>query len=74
LIDSQAEVGGWPALKSDPAPLDSDNDGMPDAWELSRDLNINDPSDRNRDGNGDGWTNLEEFLNQADAVPPARRT
>jgi len=62
LIDSQSEVGGWPELRSLPAPLDSDHDGMPDDWEKAHGLNPNDPSDRNgtRD---DGYTNLEKYLN-----------
>ena len=30
LINSQDQVGGWPTLKSLPAPKDSDGDGMPD--------------------------------------------
>jgi pectate lyase len=63
LIDSEDEVGGWPALKSVPAPLDTDRDGMPDDWELRHGLNPNDPNDRNGDQNGDGFTNLEKYLN-----------
>jgi hypothetical protein len=63
LIDSQDQVGGWPTLKSLPALKDSDNDGMPDAWEIAHGLNPNDPADGPRDRNHDGSTNLEEYLN-----------
>jgi hypothetical protein len=56
-------VGGWPQLRSTLAALDSDGDGMPDDWERSHGLNPHDPSDRNGDRNGDGFTNLEEYLN-----------
>ena len=63
LIDSQDEVGGYPLLESLPAPLDTDHDGMPDDWENDHDLNPTDPADRNGDLDGDGYTNLEEYLN-----------
>jgi hypothetical protein len=66
IRDSQTEVGGWPELKSTPAPADADNDGMPDEWELKHGLNPRDPSDANRDADGDGYTNLEEYLNGTD--------
>jgi pectate lyase len=62
VIDSQKEVGGWPELKSAPAPKDTDNDGIPDAWEKAHGLNPNDPSDRNGLQKS-GYTNLEEYLN-----------
>lgn len=45
------------------APRDTDQDGMPDAWEVSAALDPGDPEDRNGDRNGDGWTNLEEYIN-----------
>lgn len=61
-IDSQRDVGGWPALRSAPAPVDSDHDGMPDAWEIAHGLNPHDHRDGAADRNGDGWTNLEEWL------------
>ena len=61
IIDSQADVGGWPELHSLPAPADSDHDGMPDYWELSHGLNPNDDADRNL-VNTDGYTRLEEYL------------
>lgn len=61
-IDSQREVGGWPELKSAPLHRDSDGDGIPDAWEVEHGLNPQDAHDGNADRNGDGWTNLEEWL------------
>lgn len=67
-IDSQREVGGWPELRSAPAPRDSDDDGMPDAWEIAHALDPRDPRDGNADRNRDGWTNLEEWL--ADCTVP----
>ena len=63
IIDSQDEVGGWPALYAAPAPLDTDEDGMPDLWEIDYGLNPNDPDDRNDDDFGNGYTNLEEYIN-----------
>lgn len=63
LLNSQAEVGGWPILKSKPAPEDKDRDGMADAWELAHGLNPKKASDRNGDADKDGYTNLEEYLN-----------
>ena len=61
--DSQDEVGGWPVLKSLPAPTDADKDGMADDWEKANGLNPNDAKDRNEDRNSDGFTNLEEYVN-----------
>ncbi len=63
IIDSQREVGGWPEYASSPAPEDRDVDGMPDAWEHRHGLNPNDPADGPQKANGDGYTNLEEYLN-----------
>jgi len=45
------------------APKDTDRDGMPDAWEVEKGLDPSDAGDRNGDRNGDGWTNLEEYIN-----------
>ena len=42
---------------------DSDNDGMPDVWELQyRNTNPN-VWDANDDADGDGYPNIEEYLN-----------
>jgi len=64
IINSQREVGGWPELRNEAAPVDTDGDGMPDAWEQTHGLNLNDPADGSQDGNGDGYTNVEEYLNE----------
>lgn len=64
IIDSQTQVGGWPVLQSAPAPLDTDNDGMPDAWETAHGLNPRDPADANApDRAHDGYTNIEQYIN-----------
>lgn len=62
IIDTLEEVGGWPELKSLPAPTDTDGDGMPDDWEIKNGLDPNSPDDRNIIGK-DGYTMLEVYLN-----------
>ncbi len=42
---------------------DTDNDGMPDEWELARGLNPNDATDTNGDYCGQGYTNIEYYIN-----------
>jgi hypothetical protein len=66
IITTPEDVGGWPEYKSAPAPLDTDHDGMPDEWEKKYGLDPNDPSDAAKDLDGDGYTNLEEYLNGTD--------
>lgn len=66
LIDSQQQMGGWPELNSATPPVDSDADGMPDAWERKHGFNPHDPSDGAADKDKDGYTNLEEYLNGTD--------
>lgn len=67
LIDSQSEVGSWPALAKAPPPKDADSDGMPDEWEAEHGL---DPqkTDNNGDADEDGYTNIEEYLNGTDPI------
>lgn len=61
LIDSQADVGGWPELAPGQAWRDRDGDGMPDSWERANGFNA-DKADGNGDKDRDGYTNLEEWL------------
>ncbi len=71
LIDTQSDdksaAGSpnfpWPEYKTYNVPEDSDHDGIPDDWEKAHGLNPHDPSDASRDLNGDGYTNLEKYLN-----------
>jgi len=56
----------WPDLQGGTPPTDTDHDGMPDDWENTYGLNPNDPDDRNGDLDEDGYTNLEEYLNETD--------
>jgi hypothetical protein len=72
LIDSQAEVGGWPEYRSARPPLDTDLDGIPDEWEIAHKLNPNDPTDAAA-GDSTGYTNIEIYLNSLVLKPvPAR--
>lgn len=66
-IDSQTEVGGWPELAGGQAAPDTDGDGMPDPWERARG---HDPEriDGNGDRDGDGMTNLEDWLAERAAL------
>jgi pectate lyase len=63
IITTPDDVGGWPQLRSGTAPKDTDSDGMPDTWESQHGLNPNDPADNALDKDGDGYTNVEEYLN-----------
>jgi pectate lyase len=58
-----------PELRSAEPPVDSDHDGMTDAWEQLHGLDPQDPEDRSGDLDGDGYTNVEEYLNQLAGDP-----
>ena len=60
-VDDQG-YGTLPAA-SRPVGFDTDQDGMPDAWETAHALDPADAGDRNGDADQDGYTNLEEYLN-----------
>src|SRR5215510_12202308 len=63
-ITSQRDVGGWPILAPGSSPLDSDNDGMSNDWEIAYGLNPNNPADANGDKDHDGYLNNEEYSNE----------
>lgn len=63
IIDSQNDVGGFPELRQGNPLSDSDNDGMPDEWEIRNRLNpnISDAIGRDLDKNYD---NIEVYFNE----------
>ena len=62
IITDIHQMGGYPEYKGTPY-IDTDMDGMPDAWETANGLNPNDASDANKDCTGDGYTNIEKYIN-----------
>lgn len=61
IITDPAQVGGYPEYKGTPY-KDSDNDGLPDAYEVKNKLNPNDPADAARITKS-GYSNIEVYLN-----------
>jgi hypothetical protein len=62
IIDSQADVGGWPALASDQAPVSTAGDGIPDEWKAARHL---DPAKAMANGKdlSTAYDNIEVYIN-----------
>ena len=63
IITDPRQMGGYPEYGDWKPWKDSDGDGMPDEWETENGLNPNDPSDANKDCTGDGYTNIEKYIN-----------
>ena len=66
ILETPADVGGWPEYKAAAIPADTDKDGMPDEWETKHGLNPKNAADAAEDADGDGYTNVEEYLNDTD--------
>lgn len=62
FIDDESGVGGIGTLAGGSVLKDSDGDGMPDEWEEANGTNKN-KYDANEDANGDGYTNIETYIN-----------
>ncbi|MCA9187950.1 MAG: hypothetical protein R3E01_05885 [Pirellulaceae bacterium] len=69
IITDIEQVGGYPDYRGEPY-SDSDGDGMPDDWETKHGLDANNASDASADLNGDGYTNIEEYINGRDPSEP----
>jgi len=61
IISQISQVGGYPEYKGTPY-KDSDNDGIPDTWEIAHGLNPKDPADSPKITKS-GYSNIEVFLN-----------
>jgi hypothetical protein len=75
ILTDPSQVSGFPTLSSGPLPQDTDHDVMPDIWELAHGFNPENDADGRQDVNGNGYTNLEEYLNDTppvngDVTPP----
>lgn len=63
IITDPSQVGGYPVYKGT-AYKDSDNDGIPDAWEIKNGLNPNNAADAAQAAKSkSGYSNIEEYLN-----------
>lgn len=58
LIDKPEDVGGYPVYNQTTAPVDSDNDGIPDGW-----LEQNYPGMKAKDLHESGYTYVEMYIN-----------
>lgn len=64
LIDTPADVGGWPEYKgTKDFSLDTDKDGMPNEWETLHGLDPEDPKDARATTLSKPYLNLEVYLN-----------
>ncbi|MHC4741114.1 MAG: polysaccharide lyase [Planctomycetota bacterium] len=68
IVNDPREVGGYPgySFSAKDVPADSDRDGMPDTWEAKHRLDPANAGDGSTDTDGDGYTNVEEYLNGTD--------
>jgi hypothetical protein len=62
IITDPVQVGGYPEYKGTPY-KDSDNDGMPDEYEIKHGLNPKNAADASQYKTKGGYTNIEEYLN-----------
>lgn len=65
-----ADPGEPKDYESEIAKQDTDQDGMPDRYELKMGFNPQDANDAEQDKDGDGFSNLYEFLVKTDPTNP----
>lgn len=69
-INYAEDVGGWvkQAETKRPADFDTDNDGMPDAWEIKNGLDPKKDDAAGKSGDS-GYTNIERYCHELAAFP-----
>lgn len=70
IISDISQVGGYPEYKGSPY-QDSDNDGIPDTWEIKNGLNAKDASDAGKISKN-GYSNIENYLNSLTDIKNVR--
>jgi hypothetical protein len=65
IITDISQVGGYPEYKGDPV-VYPQHDGIPDWWKKKYGLDVNDPDLASKDSTGDGYTNIEKYLDGID--------
>lgn len=67
-VHSRTGQNHWEPLidSDDDDQTDTDGDGMPDTWENSNNLDLNDPTDATQDADADDLKNVEEYRNDTD--------
>ena len=65
IITDISQVGGYPVYKGKPYKI-TNGDGIPDAWKIKYGFDPKGPSIANGDMNGDGYTNIEKYINGID--------
>lgn len=65
IITNPIEVGGYPNYTGKPR-VDTDQDGIPDKWEIRFGLNPYDPSDATKLDQNGYYTFIEDYLNGVD--------
>jgi pectate lyase len=71
IITNPDQVGGYPLYQGKPYG-DGDHDGIPDDWEKSHGLDPGNADDAVSDLNGDGYANIEDFINGLDPQAPKK--
>jgi hypothetical protein len=70
IISDISQVGGYPVYNGKPY-LDSDKDGIPDAWEIKNGLNPKNATDASKISKN-GYANIEVYLNSLVAINTVR--
>ncbi len=73
IRDNVVYPDDFPTFENLSAPTDTDNDGMEDKWEKTLGLNTT-TDDSGGDHDGDGYTNIEEYLHSLSPGIPRGKT